>query len=232
MGQTMDELPQHACAGCEHSSTVAFEFCPKCGRQRVVDDGSSERADIRKFIAAFSIVAVYILSSGFFGLWDGYIAALGFDIAFFIIVLCTGYWFRDTLIPILSPMRIKLSKVGLYFLLQVLMTVFVVLIAETFAHVFGSQPNDLFEDYRDAPFPLAFAIVSIAVFPAITEELAFRGILFGQLRKLTSAASTIIVTGVLFALVHFSILSFVWLIPAGLFLGYVRSRYAIAQHVY
>jgi len=218
------ELQRNTCVPCGHISTGAFEFCPKCGKQRMVDDGSLERADIRKFLAAFFIVTIYILSSGFFGVWEGYLAPMAFDVAFFFIVICTGYWYRDTLLPVIGLRQLKLSKIGLYCLMQVGLTAFVFLFSEVFQQLFETRTPDLIDDFADAPFPLAFAIVSTAVFPAITEELAFRGILFGQLRKLTSALSTVVVTGVLFALVHFSFISFIWLIPAGIFFGYMRSR--------
>jgi membrane protease YdiL (CAAX protease family) len=72
---------------------------------------------------------------------------------------------------------------------------------------------------------LLWAIFFIVILPPIFEELAFRGFLFNQLQKVTSQNVTIVATAFIFALVHFSFISFIWIFPFGLVLGYLRSRY-------
>ena len=62
-------------------------------------------------------------------------------------------------------------------------------------------------------------------FHVVFEELAFRGYLYNQLRKVTSDKNTIIATAFLFALIHFSFLSLIWIFPFGLLLGYFRKKY-------
>ncbi|MBK6986474.1 MAG: hypothetical protein IPH32_17855 [Bacteroidetes bacterium] len=41
-------------------------------------------------------------------------------------------------------------------------------------NVFNRTSNSYYEHYINSPFPLLFSIISIAVFPAIFEEIAFR----------------------------------------------------------
>jgi len=72
---------------------------------------------------------------------------------------------------------------------------------------------------------LFFGLMFVSVMPGLFEELLFRGILFNHLLKLTRPKSVILITGILFAFVHFHILSLLWLAPMGLFLGYLRFRY-------
>tara|TARA_Y100000780_G_C13561857_1_gene369410 strand:- start:355 stop:666 length:312 start_codon:yes stop_codon:yes gene_type:complete len=70
-----------------------------------------------------------------------------------------------------------------------------------------------------------WAILFIAITPPIFEELAFRGFLFNQLQKVVSERVTIIATAFIFALVHFSFISLLWIFPFGIVLGYLRSKY-------
>lgn len=70
-----------------------------------------------------------------------------------------------------------------------------------------------------------YCILYVSIFPGIIEELLFRGILFNHLKRLTSLKSTIIITSVTFAFLHFSFISIIWLSLIGLILGYLRARY-------
>lgn len=85
--------------------------------------------------------------------------------------------------------------------------------------------ENVFAEYSYYENSLFWAILFIAILPPIFEELAFRGFLFNQMRKVSSVQVTIIATSFLFALVHFSFISFIWIFPFGLFLGYLRQRY-------
>jgi sodium transport system permease protein len=74
--------------------------------------------------------------------------------------------------------------------------------------------------------PLWLILVTVAIVPAIFEELCFRGFLFGALRTRLSGTLTIIASAVLFGVFH-EILSSGRLLPStflGLVLGWVRWR--------
>jgi uncharacterized protein len=68
------------------------------------------------------------------------------------------------------------------------------------------------------------AILMICVQPAIIEELAFRGLILGSLRRVLSDWEAIGVSATLFAIIHLSILSSPHLFLLGLVLGYLRIR--------
>ncbi|MBL7895686.1 MAG: CPBP family intramembrane metalloprotease [Bacteroidia bacterium] len=91
--------------------------------------------------------------------------------------------------------------------------------------VFNNSNSTYIEHYKDSPLPLLFSIISVGVFPAIFEEIAFRGILFNELKNIVSNNSTIIISTVLFTILHFSLISFLWIFPIGLLFGYLRSKY-------
>jgi hypothetical protein len=69
------------------------------------------------------------------------------------------------------------------------------------------------------------AIIGItAVYPAIIEELAFRGIIVPGLRRVLSDKETIAVSGMMFMILHLNVLSAPALLAGGIILGYMRIR--------
>ncbi|MCK8522606.1 CPBP family intramembrane metalloprotease [Aquimarina sp. D1M17] len=84
---------------------------------------------------------------------------------------------------------------------------------------------NMYADYALYPNSLFWAFLFVTITPPIFEELAYRGFLFNQLQKVTSTKITIILTAFIFALVHFSIISLLWIFPFGLLLGYLRHKY-------
>jgi membrane protease YdiL (CAAX protease family) len=89
--------------------------------------------------------------------------------------------------------------------------------------------------FQNSPYPVLLSLISTAVFPGFFEELAFRGVLFTQMRRVLSATGTILVTAIAFAILHLSPLSLIWLLPIGLITGYLRHKtgtiwYGVALH--
>ncbi|MGB3589832.1 MAG: type II CAAX endopeptidase family protein [Tunicatimonas sp.] len=80
--------------------------------------------------------------------------------------------------------------------------------------------------FEDAANPLLLNLVITAMCPAIFEELSFRGFVFTNLDQIAGRKSAVWGSAFLFGLVHFSLLSLVWLIPFGLLLAYFRNRYS------
>jgi membrane protease YdiL (CAAX protease family) len=79
--------------------------------------------------------------------------------------------------------------------------------------------------FADTRYPLLFATLIIAVQPAIFEELAFRGMVFGALRNISKGGTALYVSSILFAIIHLQVISLLWLVPLGLALGYLREKY-------
>ena len=68
------------------------------------------------------------------------------------------------------------------------------------------------------------AIVYIAVMPAVVEEIAFRGLIQTQLGKVVKPSEALVLTAVLFAIIHVSVFSGIYLFALGLLLGFLRQR--------
>lgn len=89
----------------------------------------------------------------------------------------------------------------------------------------GNEDISMFDTLYDAPNPLLYAIIFTAVFPAIFEELAFRGVVFSRGKGVFSLKQSIWLSSILFTFLHLSYLSFVWILPFAWVLGYLRARY-------
>ncbi|MDQ3111248.1 MAG: CPBP family glutamic-type intramembrane protease [Bacteroidota bacterium] len=91
--------------------------------------------------------------------------------------------------------------------------------------------------YEDTAHPFLWAVIGIALQPAIFEELAFRGVMFNKLKVIMDPGAVIIVTGMLFAILHLSPVSMIWLLPFGLIAGWMRNKsghlwYGITLHFF
>lgn len=86
-------------------------------------------------------------------------------------------------------------------------------------------PEILYLDrFFEEGYGWSMVLVSICVQPAVIEELAFRGIIYNGLGRILNPREVILVSAVLFMVIHLSVASFPHLLLLGLALGYVRWR--------
>lgn len=90
--------------------------------------------------------------------------------------------------------------------------------------IFSSNIS-LYEGYRTYHYPMLIMFYSIALVPALFEELAFRGILYNYLNTFLDERMVVMVTGFSFAAIHLNFFSLVWLIPFGILIGSFRRNY-------
>ncbi len=90
---------------------------------------------------------------------------------------------------------------------------------------FSSLPQArLSEGFLDAGYSWWAILGMVAVFPAVFEELAFRGIIVPQLKRVLRTNETIAVSAIMFVILHLSILSAPHLLLVGGLTGYLRLR--------
>lgn len=76
---------------------------------------------------------------------------------------------------------------------------------------------------------LILELISSAFFTPILEELVFRGILFARLKKMLPKIAAIIVSALIFAIVHFNIVQFIYAFLLGIVLAILMD---LSDHVY
>jgi membrane protease YdiL (CAAX protease family) len=80
------------------------------------------------------------------------------------------------------------------------------------------------EPLQDAGFGFAVVLLVICIQPAVIEELAFRGVILESLESILDPREAIIVSALLFMVLHLAVPSFPHLFIMGLLLGVLRRR--------
>jgi membrane protease YdiL (CAAX protease family) len=77
-------------------------------------------------------------------------------------------------------------------------------------------------------YKILIVFIFYAMLPAIFEEFFFRGLIFDKLKLIYSPNKSIIISSILFCLVHLVYGSFIFILfifPISIFLGYLRNRF-------
>lgn len=88
----------------------------------------------------------------------------------------------------------------------ILMMALTVLLSAVFPESAESAGQELLDIWENAPVWLV--IVSSALFPAVCEETAFRGVLFGTLQNKCRIVPAILITGAVFGFYHMNLIKF------------------------
>jgi membrane protease YdiL (CAAX protease family) len=91
-------------------------------------------------------------------------------------------------------------------------------------HTLVSQVPGYTEISLDPALPFALSLIVLCIFPAISEEIGFRGLVQYWLEISISPAKALVLGSAMFAALHFSIISFPYLFLVGVFLAWVRRR--------
>lgn len=222
-----DSLVTPTCDYCHSPLVAKAKFCGACGVPVKKNKGEGIKKSVQYIIAFYiAFLLLAIVNNVVFALDYSFTSEVIVEVAFIVLTLgfCITDWkaimrlYRIPMIDVKGVLMTLLVPVG---------SAFVVYYGiEWLYNALGEYENsNMFAEYVDYKNSLFWAIVFIAILPPVFEELAFRGFLFNQLRKVSSVQVTIIGTSFIFALVHFSLISFVWIFPFGMFLGYLRQRY-------
>ena len=175
-----------------------------------------------QFLTAYSFIVLAVLVVNYY-LDETFYTIIIVSVVFALVDLAFAYH-QPTV------WRLVFKPINLFHLLWVVP----VFAASAFViYYFVDNMNSLFFDYdyldyrfEDTSHPLLYSLIFMAVFPAVFEELAFRGFVFDAIEKISDYRFAIWGSSFLFALVHFSVLSFFWLVPFAIILARIRLRYS------
>jgi len=88
----------------------------------------------------------------------------------------------------------------------------------------GAEGRSWIAGLREAGLSEGVLFLSIAVFPAVSEEIAFRGLLQHWLHVAVRPLTAIALAAALFAALHFNVVSYPYLFAVGVLLGWMRWR--------
>jgi len=221
-----ENLSFKLCQNCQQEILLSNRFCNHCGKSQLeIDKQVHENKWLSlQQVALFFTIEVLCCASSFlieehnlFTLYflDAIMAISA--IAFF------GYSWIENKIILKWPNFSFLKLTGLIIatiLTSVVVTFLVNHLNRDFLHKDLSYYS-IFEFHKYGRY-LMFA--SMALYPAIFEELAYRGYLMQKLLTVVDEKEAVYISSVLFFIIHFSFLSIFWLLPFALFLGYLRIK--------
>jgi len=185
-----------------------------------------ENKGLSRTITFFLVLLAYVMILHFIGPVKNYKQSLLIDVLFASIVLIFfALNFRKTIelfkLPKKSPGVFAAIIVGAPFFGLIIFF----LSGFLNGYLFGTVDEPHYRLFANSPSPILFTIISVGVFPAVFEEIACRGIMFNNLEKIAGVWPTIILTAIIFTMLHLSLLSALWIFPVGILFGMLRARY-------
>lgn len=217
-----------SCSNCNTIQQQDYKFCSNCGQknpQRTTVESESKVNFNKnlKYLSLYSLFIVFLI----------FIVALISDITFYLVISTALFAIVSLVFASLQGevwKKIMPAKVN-YQLIAVIIPLaiaagFLVSYSMDYLNLtlFG-ETHYLMEDLIGFQSPLILATILYALFPAFFEELAFRGFVYDNLKVLKGDLAAIAGNTFLFALIHLSFLSFIWIIPFAIVLSLLRKKY-------
>ena len=226
----LEEPTFDLCGSCGAQQAFNFRYCSACGQLNANIREKQTRVFERQTghlvqLAWYGGCLLALLLLGAFSdeSWqmDGVFGSI-----MAILIVCFLLYDGPSVWRIILPERVKIFPLLVAILAATVSSTLVPPLVDAInERVMGYSPP-LTELYPSGTQGMVLALLFIAVFPAVFEELAFRGFVFRKVEAITrNPNSALWASSILFAMVHFSFLSLFWLLPFGLFLGWLRLRY-------
>lgn len=146
------------------------------------------------------------------------------DIILALITFSFLYITRKNTLSFLKWKSFSIIKVLMYGIMGVLAAVVVYYSVKWLNRSIFDKDVFYYNVFRSFSYPKMAMLALIAFYPAIVEELAFRGILQEGLLKCIVPEQVVYVNAFLFAIIHMSLISFFWLLPFAIWLGKIRVK--------
>jgi membrane protease YdiL (CAAX protease family) len=217
------------CPKCKSLVAVHVKYCTHCGEQQHKEDTVTIlRQHLYPSLIYYFIILLVFLTIGnvtILGELESYIWA---DIIFSALTVSYFIFYFNDLKKLYTWKGIQWKVLFLVSIFSVLFSIGVYYTADYInLSLLGIETMNYHEVFKDTSFPIFFSFVSVAVQPAILEEAAFRGFIQSNLQKLTSPLAAILVSGIMFGVMHLSIISLFWLVPLGIAYAWLRNRYQV-----
>lgn len=218
--------PRPPCWRCGAALREGVRFCGHCGiALRPADFLAVPAAPVARpglFVALGTYFAVLAALVGLMLVdVDSVRTLLGFDVGLVVLGLGLVLTFWQDLGPLLGPPTgVDLRVLGV----SALALAGVFAMVQGLAALFPALFVDLMAGYRAEGVGLGFAVFQVGPLTALGEELLFRGVILGGLRRTFPDRAAIAVSAAMFATIHLSPVAFVHTGALGLLFGWLVVR--------
>jgi membrane protease YdiL (CAAX protease family) len=216
------------CSYCRFVNEEEFIFCSNCGKKNVtvyaVEKKSSTVLESNvKWLLAYILLSLILLMANHLSPDTGKMVVV-WSLTFAVIDIVFAVSQSSAVTPYIFMKQKDLKFLPLVFIIFLIH-------APIVNFLINSLNTTLFEEififnvFYEFENPLFYSILFVGVLPAIFEELAFRGFIYRNFEIISGQTAAIWGSAIIFALVHFSLLSLIWLLPFGLILALMRKRF-------
>ena len=216
------------CDTCNSKVKGHHRFCYHCGQYLGSDTARITVFNNNSLQAAFIFFIVYLfvcLAVQFTTWFDSYQRLFWIEIFLAVFTLFHVSKNYEAIKPVLKFRNFNVIRLTGCISLAVIASVIVNLIVIKLNYSFFRTDTSYYARYSVYTMPAMVMVYSIALNPAIFEELAFRGVLYNYLNTFLNERLVIIVTGFAFGMMHLSFISLFWLVPFGILVGAMRKRF-------
>ena len=178
--------------------------------------------------AAFFFYALYLaicLLVKYTSWFDNYDRLFWIEVTIALITVWFAWRNKETIQPVVKFNHFKWSiLLGIIALSALFSWLVNISMSELNVSLFNRDIS-IYSGYKIYMAPVVVMVYSVALVPALFEELAFRGVLYNYLASILDERLVVMVSGFIFAAMHLSPISLVWLIPFGILLGFLRMKY-------
>jgi len=215
------------CKYCDSPVNQNAKYCGGCGKPIKQGNNGIESKSVQLVIAFYITYLLYSIVSYF--IYKDEVTSLKTEITvefiFIALTLIFSAFDAKRILALFNNKYISWQSLVFAIFFPIFSAVIVYVGVEGLNSFLFEENDNIFYEYAAYDNYLFWAVLFTVIFPPIFEELAFRGFLFNQLRNFATPWVTIIATAFIFALIHFSFISILWIFPFGLVLGYLRYRY-------
>ncbi len=215
------------CIHCHLPIAEEAMFCSHCGLlQDVPDIEDAEQRQNRVFLLAvfFGIHLTVCLISNFSPAAHSLIPLFVFDGILSVVTIIYAIILRKELQHLLRWAHFSVLKVLVYGSAAIAAAVLVNVSVKWLNRTIFDSESYYYYAFSHLKYAKLVTVLMVGLQPAIFEELAFRGVLQQGLYKVVDTKQAIFISAFLFALLHMSFISFFWLLPFALCLGYIRMK--------
>jgi uncharacterized protein len=222
--------PVRFCRECGEPWDPGWSECPRCAARRQLPqaattyahDRHSVRAAVMLYFAMLSVSIVLIACVLASGRRPSTVADIAATAAMSAMVLLFCIPRRHDLLPLLrqpfSPLWLPLAAMA------AIPSFIAASLAVRGLVAIGGQKIDCIAPFLEDGYGYQWVVLLVCVQPAVIEELAFRGVIQSALSVPMGRIEAVVVTALMFAILHLSIPSLPHLAILGLALGWLRIK--------
>ena len=216
------------CEYCNKEVKGFHRFCHNCGEYLGFDATKTSLYSNASLQSAFIFFGIYLfvcLVTHFTDIFDSYDRLFWVEIFLAVVTIFYVRLNYEALKPVLKFKNFNVVRlIGCISLAAIASSLINFIVSKMNISFFGTD-SGFYGRYSIYTMPALIMVYSIAIYPAIFEELAYRGVMYNYLNNVLDERVVVVITGFMFAIMHLSLISLFWLIPFGILVGAMRKRF-------